>query len=87
MFDAEQGLRRRCVLAPFLFNAYYTAVLGVAEKRFTAPMQPSLTARCKLQSQKKEKCEKKRGQGRTTEANTGRGGGGESPYVVGNIVR
>ena len=36
MFDVEQGFRQGGVLAPLLFNMFFTAVLRVAEKRFTA---------------------------------------------------
>ena len=36
MFDVKQSLRQRWVLAALMFNILFTAVLRVAEKRFTA---------------------------------------------------
>ena len=36
IFDVGQGLEQGCVLAPLLFNIFFTAVLLVAEKRFIA---------------------------------------------------
>ena len=36
MFEEEQGLRQKCLLALFLFNIFFTAVLRVARKRFAA---------------------------------------------------
>ena len=33
-FDVRQGLRQGCVLAPLVFNMFFTAVLRVAMKRF-----------------------------------------------------
>ena len=36
MFDVDQDLRQGCVLAPLLFNMFFTAVLRVGEKSFTA---------------------------------------------------
>ena len=35
-FDVGRGLRQGRVLAPLLFNMFFTAVLRVAEKRFLA---------------------------------------------------
>ena len=35
-FAVEQGLRRGCVLAPLLFNIFFTAVMNVTSRRFKA---------------------------------------------------
>ena len=36
MVDVKQGPGQGCVLAPLLFNEFFTAALRVADKRFTA---------------------------------------------------
>ena len=55
-FDAGQGPRQGCVLAPLLFNKFFTAVLRVAEKRFLA--DAAITDNM-VQSQRKEEGEKR----------------------------
>ena len=72
-FDVGQGLRQRCVLAPLLFNMFFTAVLRVAEKRFLA--DAAITDNM-VQLQRKEEGEKK-GNSRTGKVDGRRGKEGE----------
>ena len=68
-----QGLRQGCVLAPLLFNMFFTAVLRVAKRRFLAdaPITDNM-----LQLQRKQKGEKK-GTSRSGKVDGRRGKEGE----------
>ena len=68
--DVEQGFRQRCVLASLLFNIFFTAVLRVAEERFTtdAVIMDSMVQ----PRRKNEKGRKTKG-GRGPEESTDRG--------------
>ena len=72
-FDVGQDLRQGCVLAPLLFNMFFTAVLRVAEKRFLS--DAAITDNV-VQLQLKEKGEKK-GTSRTGKIDGRRGKEGE----------
>ena len=61
MFDVKQGLRKGCVLAPLLFNMFFTAVLRVAGIRFAA--DKAITDSLVQLQRKQEKEKRKRGEG------------------------
>ena len=84
-FDFGQGLRQGCVLAPFLFCTFFTAVLRVAEKHFLS--DEAITDNIVQLQPKKEK-EEKKGTPRTDNVD-GRGGegGGGGREVLGYGVR
>ena len=83
-FDVGQSLRQGCVLAPLLFNMFFTAVLLVAEKRFRP--DAAITDNM-VQLQRKVKGEKE-GTSCTGQVD-GRGGGGRGggAEIVGYAVR
>ena len=72
----DQGLRQGCVLAPLMFNMFFTEVLCVAEKRF---LTDTAVTDNMVQLQRKEKGEKK-GTSRTGKID-GRGGEEEEEGV------
>ena len=70
MFDVEQGIRRGCVLAPMLFNMFFTAaVLSVTEEHFTADAAILDSSMVKLQRKENGK-RRGGGNGQEEEART-----------------
>ena len=98
MFDAGQGLRQGCVLAPQLLNMFFTAVLLAAEKIFL-PDAAIMGSMVQLQRRKETREEK--GTSRTGKVDGlggeggGRGGGaklwgmlyGDDAGIVSPIIR
>ena len=82
-FDMGQGLRQGCVIAPLLFNMFFTAVLRVAEERSLA--DAAITDNM-VQLQRKEKGEKKGTSRRQSRRAKGEEGGGGAE-IVGYAVR
>ena len=77
-FDVGHGLRQGCVLAPLLFNKFFTAVMRVAENRFLA--DAAITDNM-MQIQRKEKGENK-GNSRTGKADGRRGKESENAAII-----
>ena len=86
-FDVGQGLRQRSVLAPLLFNMFFTAVLRVAEERF---LSDAAVTDNMVRLQRKKEIGEKRGTpliGKVDGRGGGGGGGGGGAAVVGYAVR